>query len=70
MIADDLDTLVLALIESADSPRRVLAVAGQIAVLAHRLHQQEVEAIPPHLRNPEPVLRPSVARLPAGRARQ
>ena len=32
-IADEVDNLVLALIENASSPRRVLAVAGQIAVL-------------------------------------
>ena len=62
MISSDLDNLVLALIESANSPRRVLAVAGQIAVLAHRLHQQEEAAIPPHLRTPEPVPPQSVAR--------
>jgi hypothetical protein len=49
-VAYDFDVLSIELRESSDSPRRVLAIAGQMAVLAHRLHQQEGMMIPAHLR--------------------
>ena len=66
--ATEADALALDLLENADRPARVLAVAAQLAALAHRLHQHEDTVVPPHLRVPE-ALPPSVVRLCGRRAR-
>ena len=66
--AHDVDVLALELVEAADRPARVLAIAGRLAVLARHLHQQEDMAVPPHLRMSGP-LPASVTRLCGRRAR-
>src|SRR4051812_25803009 len=68
-IAYGLDVLTIELLEAADRPRRVMAIAGQLAVLAHRLHQQEATAVPPHLRVTPRDLPPGVTRLCSRRPR-
>jgi hypothetical protein len=68
-IAHDIDVLSIELLEAADRPRRVLAIAGEMAVLAHRLHQQEGMAVPPHLRVTPKDLPPGVTQLCSRRAR-
>jgi len=67
--AHDLDVLSITLLEVADSSRQVLAVAAELAVLAHRLHQQEGVAVPPHLRMTPRDLPPGVTQLCSRRAR-
>ncbi|TDH58165.1 hypothetical protein E2C06_34080 [Dankookia rubra] len=66
--AHDVDVLALELVEAADRPARVLAIAARLAALARHLHQQENMAVPPHLRvsGPLPV---GVTRLCGWRAR-
>ena len=68
-VAYDLDVLSIELLEVADRPRRVLAIAGQLAVLAHRLHQQEGMLVPPHLRTTPRDLPLGVTRLHSRRGR-
>jgi hypothetical protein len=48
--AHDVDVLALELVEAADQPARVLAIAGRLAVLARYLREMEDVAVPPHLR--------------------
>ncbi len=60
--AHEADALALALIEASDNPR-VAAIAVRLAEPAGDLHQQEAAAVPPHLREPEPVLPPGVTAL-------
>ena len=68
-IADEVDALAVSLIEAAGNEKRTTAIALRMVTFAVRLHQQEGALVPPHLREPEPVLPPSVARLPARRTR-
>ena len=68
-IAHDIDVLSAELLEIADRPRRVLAVAGQLAVLAHRLHEQEAMMVPAHLRTTPMDLPKGVTRLHVRRPR-
>ncbi len=60
--AHEADALALALLEASDSPR-VAAIAARLAELAGDIHRQEAAVVPPHLREPEPVLPPGVAAL-------
>ena len=60
--AREADALALALLEASDTPR-VTAIAVRLTALAVRLHRQEAAVVPPHLREPEPVLPPGVAAL-------
>ena len=57
------DALAIELIEAAGDEKRTVAIALRLTALAVRLHQQEAVVVPPHLREPEPVLPPGVAAL-------
>jgi hypothetical protein len=65
------DALALDLVENAERPERVLAVAAHLASLAHRLREREAEAeaAPAHLRLPPQPPPPGVVRLCGRRAR-
>ncbi len=62
-LATEADALAIELIEAAGDEKRTVAIAVRLTALAVRLHQHEAAAVPPHLREPEPVLPPGVAAI-------
>lgn len=68
-LATEADALAIELLESAEHPHRVMLIAGQLAVLAGRLHEQEAAAVPEHLRAAPRALPPEVVKLCGRRVR-
>jgi hypothetical protein len=62
-LATEADALAIELLEAAGDEKRTMAVALRLTALAMRLHQTEVAIVPPHLREPEPVLPLGVAAI-------